>query len=167
MEPIQFVLIVHYFGIEYFGKQHALHLLKILDQNYNITTDWEGGKFAGMDLAWYYNDKHENQSCRISMNEYIEKVRLKYGHPRPSKAQLSPHNYSEVIYGAKYQLTHEDDTSPSLDNQGTKQIQGIVGALLYYVRAVGKKLLVVLSYIGSQQAAAIERTKEAINQLLD
>ena len=35
--PIQFVLIVDDFGIEYVGKQHALHLLKILDQHYDIT----------------------------------------------------------------------------------------------------------------------------------
>ena len=40
--PIQFVLIVDDFGIKYVGKQHALHLLKILEQNYEITTNWEG-----------------------------------------------------------------------------------------------------------------------------
>ena len=56
--PIQFVLIVDDFGIKYVGKQHALHLLNILEQNYEITTDWEGKKFSGIDLAWDYNDKH-------------------------------------------------------------------------------------------------------------
>ena len=101
------------------------------------------------------------------MNGYIEKVLLKYGHPRPSKAQLSPHKHREVIYGAKEKSTHEDDTSMPLDNQGTKRIQGIVGALLYYAREVDNKLLVGLSSIGSQQAAATERTNEAINQILD
>ena len=101
------------------------------------------------------------------MNGYIEKVPFKYGHPHPSKAQLSPHKHREVIYGAKEQLNHEDDTIPPLENQGTKQIQGIVGALLYYGRAVDNKLLVGLSSIGYQQANATERTKEAINQLLD
>ena len=72
------------------------------------------------------------------MNGYIQKVLLKYGHPRPSKAQLSAHKHREVIYGTKYQLTHEDDTRPPLDNQGTKRIQGIVAAFLYYYRAVEK-----------------------------
>ena len=38
----QFVLIVDKSSIEYIGKQHALHLLKILEQNYEITTDWKG-----------------------------------------------------------------------------------------------------------------------------
>ena len=40
--PIQFVLIVDDFGIGYVGKQHTLHLLNILEQNYEITSGWEG-----------------------------------------------------------------------------------------------------------------------------
>ena len=101
------------------------------------------------------------------MNGYIQKVILNYGHPHPSKAQLSPHKHCEVIYGAKEQFTHEDDTSLPLDNQGTKRIQGIIGAFLYYDKSVDNKLLVGLSSIGSQQAAATERTNKAINQILD
>ena len=101
------------------------------------------------------------------MNGYIQKVPIKYGFPRPSKAQISPHKHRKVIYGAKEQLTHEDNTSTPLENQVTKRIQGIVGALLYYARAVDNKLLVGLSYIGSQQGAAAERTKESINKILD
>ena len=54
-----------------------------------------------------------------------------------------------------------------LYNQGKKRIQVIVGALLYYGRAVDNKLLFGLNYIGSQQAAATELTKEPINKLLD
>ena len=71
-----------------------------------------------------------------------------------------------MIYGVKEQLTPEDDTSPPLENQGTKRVNVIVGALLYYARAVDNKLLVGLSAIGYQQAAATQRTNEAINQIL-
>ena len=85
------------------GKEHALHLLNILEQNYEITTDWEGTKFAGIDLSWDYNVRHANQNCRISMDGYMKKVILKYGHPCPIKPQLSPHKHCEVIYGAKEQ----------------------------------------------------------------
>ena len=101
------------------------------------------------------------------MKGYIAKVLLKYGHPIPKKPQLSPHKHREVIYGAKEQLAPEDDTSPPLDRQGTKGVQGIVGALLYYARAMDNKLLVGLSAIGSQQASATQRTNETINQILD
>ena len=164
--PIQFFLLLDYFGIDYVGKERALHLLKTLEQNYEITTNWERF-FAGIDLAWYYNDRHANRTFRISMDGYISRVLIKYGHPCPSKTQLSPRKHLEVIYGAKEKLSQEDDTSTPLDNQGTKRIQGNVGALLYYARAVDNKLLVVLSAIISQQAAATERTNEAINHILD
>ena len=72
-----------------------------------------------------------------------------------------------MIYDAKEQLTHEDDTSLPLDNQGTKRIQVIAGALLYYTRAVENRLLVGLSYIVSHQDATTEHTNEAINHILD
>ena len=42
-----------------------------------------------------------------------------------------------------------------------------MGALLYYACAVDNKLLVTLSTIGGQKAAATKKTNEAINQLLD
>ena len=54
-----------------------------------------------------------------------------------------------------------------MDSQDTKRFQGVVGALLYYVRSVDNKLLIGLSDIGSQQASATQRTNEAINQILD
>ena len=101
------------------------------------------------------------------MDRYTAKGFLKYGHPSPKKHQLSPHKHREVIYCAKEQLAPKDDTTTPLDSQGTKRVQGIVSALLYYARAVYNKLLVGLSAIGSHQAAATQRTNEAINQILD
>ena len=59
------------------------------------------------------------------------------------------------------------DTSPPLNEKGIKRIQGIVGALLYVGRAFNNTLLVALSAIGAQQAAATENTAAEIEQLLD
>ena len=120
------------FGIEYVGKEHALHLLKTLELNYKISTNWEGITFAGINLAWDYHARCTKRTCRISIKGYIAKALLKYGHPIPNRLQLSLHKHREVIYGAKDQLAPEDDTTPPLDIQGTKRVQGIVGALLYY-----------------------------------
>ena len=133
------------FVIGYVGKEHALHLLRILELNYEITIDWKGKKFAVIDLAWYYHARRANQTCRISMKGYIAKVLL-----IPKKPQLSTHKHHEVIYGAKEQLFPEDDTTPPLDSKGTKRVQDIVSALLYYARAVDNKLLVGLSAMVSQ-----------------
>ena len=92
---------------------------------------------------------------------------LKYGNPIHKKPQISHHKHQEVLYGAKEQLAPEDDTSPPLESQGTKRVQGIVNALLYYARTVDNKLLVGQSAIGSQRDSATQRTNEAINQILD
>ena len=101
------------------------------------------------------------------MNGYIAKVLLKYGHPIPKKPQLSPHKHRKVIYGAKEQLSPEDYTTPPLDSQVKKRVQGIAVALLYYARVVDNKLPVGLSAIVSQQAAATQHTNEFIDQILD
>ena len=46
-------------------------------------------------------------------------------------------------------------------------MQSIVGALLFYGRSVNNKLLVALSELGKQKAAATQATNDAILQLLD
>ena len=83
------------------------------------------------------------------------------------KTQLSPHKHHPIEYEGTQQLVQPTDTSPPLNEKIIKRIQGFVGALLYVGRAVNNTLLLTLSAIGSQQAAAIEDTSAAIEQLLD
>ena len=92
------------------------------------------------------------------MNGYIHKLLIKYIHPRPHKPQLSPHKHRGVTYGAKEQINPEEYTGTGLDNKGTKRIQGIVGELLYYERAVDNKLIIGLCAIDAQQNAATQCT---------
>ena len=99
--PVQFVLIVDDFGIKYVRKEHALHFLKILDRHYEITADWEGNKLAGINLEWNYTEQLSIRTSHISMNGYINKLLIKYGHPRPRKPQIPLHKYREVTYRAK------------------------------------------------------------------
>ena len=162
-QPIMFVLIVDDFGIKYVGRRHADHLLNALQCDYTVKCDWTGAKFAGIDLTWDYTKR----TCRLSMKGYIQELRVKYGHATPAKPQHAPHKHREIVYGAKTQMSPDEDTSAKLDATGIKRVQGIVGSLLYYARAVDNKLLVALSAIGSQQAAATENTMVAVDQLLD
>ena len=50
----------------------------------------------------------------------------------PAPRNRNSHKQREVIYGAKEQLAPEDDTTLPLESQGTKRVQVIVRALLYY-----------------------------------
>ena len=101
------------------------------------------------------------------MDGYITNVQLKVIHKPPTKLQLSSHQHCEIMYGNKHQMTQEEDNTPALDLKGIYQVQAIVGSLLYYTQSVNNKLLVGLSAIGTQQAAATEKTEEAINQILN
>ena len=117
-QPIQFVLIVDNFGIEYVGRQHAHFLQKVLEAHYTITMDWEGKMFSGIDLHCNYASKNTERTCRISMDGYIDKLLIKYNHTRPTKPQLSPHCHREIVYGVKEKLNRAKDTSPALDAAG-------------------------------------------------
>jgi hypothetical protein len=79
------------------------------------------------------------------MPGYICNVHAKYKHPMLIKGQLSPHKHCEIVYDQTTQLTHDEPFSPPLSTEGVKRIQGIIGTLLYYARAVNNKLLATLS----------------------
>ena len=81
--------------------------------------------------------------------------------------KLTSHKQQEIKYGATQKLSSAEDTRPALDASGIKVIQSIIGALLYYARAVDNKLVVALSAIVYQQAVSTEDTAKAIKHLLD
>ena len=124
-------------------------------------------KFVGIDLEWNYAKKHSDRSCRLSMKNYIADLLFKLKHPNPKKPQKSPHKWIQINYGSRVQLSPDEDKSEPLDEEEVKWVQMVVGALLYYGRAVDNKLLTALSAIGSQQSKATENTKSAVNMLLD
>jgi hypothetical protein len=165
--PVMFALIVDDFAIQCVGDAHLDHLCQALKKHYEISEEIDGTHFAGMTLTWNYSPIHAKCSCRLSMPGYILNVCTRYKHPMPTKRQLSPHKHCEIIFGQTTQLTHVNPYSPPLSTEGVKRIQGIIGALLYYARAVDNKLLASLSTLSSQQATATEATGVAMNQLLD
>eukprot|EP00978_Attheya_sp_CCMP212_P041881 scaffold245865_cov61-Attheya_sp.AAC.1 len=56
---------------------------------------------------------------------------------------------------------------PILDTVGLKRIQGIVGTLLYYARALDSTMLMAIGSISSAQANGTEATAKAVAHLLD
>ena len=65
--PIQFMLIVDDFGVEYVGRNHAEHLDSVIKKFHEISEDWESENFAGIGLIWDYKQKHSGITCRLSM----------------------------------------------------------------------------------------------------
>ena len=100
------------------------------------------------------------------MEDYTKDLLSKVGHTKPIKAHISPHLHIPIVYGANKQFTADTNTSAPLDAKGILCVQKIVGALLYYGRAVEKKLMVSISTIGSQKSSDTVDTAVAVDQLL-
>ena len=118
-------------------------------------------------MKWNYNPVHTKRTVRLTMDDYIANLRVKFNHADPKKSQHSPYKHAPIIYVAKIHYAAEADDSAPLDKAGILRVQSIVGALLFYGRDVDNKLLVALSKLGQQQASATEATNDAITQLLD
>ena len=91
-----FILIVDNFGIEFCKQRHTDHLLSALQADYNVTTDWSGSKFAGINLKWDYTKR----TCRLTMPGTIPEICIKFNHSSPAKPQHAPHKHREIVYGA-------------------------------------------------------------------
>ena len=107
-----FCLIVNNFGVEYVGERHTLHLKQALVEHYELTVNWKGDLYSGINLEWNYDPIHSKRTVRLTMDEYIANLRVKYNHPNPSNPQHSPYKHALVIYGAKVQLRLNMTTAP-------------------------------------------------------
>ena len=160
--PTTFCLCVDDFGIKYYSKADANHLLACLRENYKISVDWEGKNYCGLTLDWNY----EKGYVDISIPGYVEKVCAKLNHPSPRFPQHAPHRWTQPSYGSKTQMAPVDN-SPLLDATGKKKVQSVTGSMLYYARTADSTMLPAINEISSQQSKPTEKTWEACKMLLD
>ena len=66
----KFCLCVDDFGVQYFSKDDANHLIAALQEKYIVTTDFSGKNFCGLDIHW--NNSHG--WLDISMNGFVQKT---------------------------------------------------------------------------------------------
>lgn len=110
--PIMFTLVVDDFGAKYKGLNNANHLLKALEEYYDVSVDWKGELYAGIKLNWNYDKGYVD----THVPGFVEKELHKYQHKPPSKSQHAPAKATPIQYGAKVQTTNVD-TSPTLSAQ--------------------------------------------------
>jgi hypothetical protein len=91
------------------------------------------------------------------MPGYVSNFLSKFQHDSPKHPQHTPSRYVTQVYGAKTQYATKVETPP-LASQQCLTIQKVAGSVLYYARAVD---------IAAEQTKATEKTKAAINQVLD
>jgi hypothetical protein len=123
---IVFTLVVDDFGIKYTDKKDVDHLMTVLQEHYQLTTDWEGKRYCGLTIDWDYDAR----TCDISMPGYIERALQRFQHPQPTRPQRSPHHWQKPNYGVKVQYADAEDSSPFLSDKETTRLQEILGTLL-------------------------------------
>jgi hypothetical protein len=158
------VLCIDDFGIKYFSKDDLDHFLRSIKKNYEYHIDETGSNYIGLSLNWEY----DKGMVEVSMPGYVEKLLKRTGHPPPTSPQHSPHEHLPFVLGAKGTRQYAlEDTSPKVDKKKTKYVQSVVGAVLYYARAVDYTLLPALSSIATQQSNPTENTVKKVKRLLD
>ena len=160
--PVQFTLVVDDFGVKYVGEEHALHLKKTLQEDYTVTTEWDGRRYIGITLDWDY----KRRQVHLSMPGYAKKALKQFKHTARKK-QNQPFPSAIIQYGAKKQYAKGESKSPRLDKAGKKFIQQVCGKFLFLGRAVDSTLLCPISAIASQASKPTEDTMEQTLQLLD
>ena len=161
-KPTKFCLCVDDFGVKYFTRQDADHLLNALRANYKISVDWEGKNYCGLSIRWNYPKNYVD----ISMPGYIQSTLARLQHKRPSRSQFAPHQWTRPAYGQKLQLAPIDNT-PKLDKKGIHFVQSCVGSFLYYARAVDPTMLPAINEISGSQSSPTEQTLHACTMLMD
>jgi hypothetical protein len=161
--PINISFVVDDFGGMYVGLEHAEHLKAALEENYEISTDWDGALYCGIKLTWDYVAR----TVDLSTPGYIAAVLHRLYHPHTTLPQHAPKKMQDINYGAKLQFAMPADTTTPLTHAEKLTLQQVIGCLLYYARAVDPTMLVVLSTLASTHAKGTEVTAAAMHQLLD
>ena len=159
---ISFTLVVDDFGVKYTKKEDVEHLLACLRTTYQMTADWEGKRYVGIDLKWDYT----NRDLYCSMDGYIESALKQFQHSIPKQKYIAPSKMAPRDYGAKVQLVKEDTSAPLTAKQKTF-IQQVTGKLLYYARSVDMTMLHALNEIAIHTANGTQATLAATMHLLN
>ena len=72
----RFCLCVGDFGIKYYSKSDADHLLSAIGQTYKYKTDWEGKNCCGLSFNWNYIEGYVD----VSMPGYVQKTLQRLQH---------------------------------------------------------------------------------------
>jgi hypothetical protein len=69
-QPIQFTLVVDDFGVKYIGKEHTLHLHKVLEAHYQLTCDWTGQCSLAEPLIGITNKDKSTFLCQVMSRKH-------------------------------------------------------------------------------------------------
>jgi hypothetical protein len=161
-KPIQFVLVVDDFGIEYLKQEDLDHLIGLLEKHYDVAVDLDGKEFVKIELDWDY----KNRKVHLSMAPYLQKSLQQFNNIVTTKHQDSPYPYTKPKYGAKQQFS-EYNTSAPVGKDEQKYVQQVTGKFNWYARGVDGTLLTPISALTAQQAKPTQTMMQRVQQFLN
>ena len=115
------------------GKEHADHLISVLEQHYKVAKDWSGERYGGIKLDWDYTKR----KVHLSMPSYCKEALFRFNHVL-GKLRHQPHKHPVPTYGATAQYAKEDDASSLLSGKENKFVQQVTGTFLFLRQSSGQ-----------------------------
>ena len=145
------------FGIKVLDNVHANHPVSTLKKYYEVTVDWKGQIFVGIQLKW----DCEKQTLDTHVPGFIPSESHKYQHKTPSNPQHATEKAAPIQYGAKVQTTTHD-TLPCISAERIRRIQEVVGTFAWYLRTVDPNMATTMSSIASRKLKGTEKLEEEV-----
>ena len=83
--------------------------MTVLREHYNISSNWNGKRYLGLDLYWdYYNHK-----VYLPMLGYVAEALTRFRQKHPQKPQDLPYLNIKPTYGTKAKYKEAADKSPT------------------------------------------------------
>jgi hypothetical protein len=104
----------------------------------------------------------------MSMPGYIEWALLRFKHvPTTKLPEHSPYPWQRPNYGANTQFATLPNSTPALDTADKTRILEVLGALLFYARAIDSTMLTAIGELATEQSQATTTTMTKLAQLLN
>lgn len=160
---IAFTLVVDDFGVKYKHKHELQHFLDALKEVYRYKVDMDGKRYLGMTI----DIDRAKKTVALSMPGYVTQAINRYD-PRQQVPECnSPMMFIQPVYGSKKTQQATVDTSEALvDLDRIRRIQQIIGAFMYYARAVDPSMLPAVTKLSSRQSNPTVEVEQAANRLL-
>jgi len=157
---IGFILTVDDFLIKWKKKEDLDYLINSLENHYTMKVDINGRHYIGLTIA---HDKITN-TITISLPGYIDNIMKKFN-VQSVKQCDNPVSSMEQMHNTTQQYDHHDKSLPATLEE--KQfIQQVVGAVLYYSRAVGYSVITAICKVAREQSAPTKETVKKVKRIL-
>jgi hypothetical protein len=159
---ITFCLVVDDFGVKYDKQEDLDYLVSCLSDKYHVKVHPVGTKYLGFTIDYNRPDRTLTMSYPKYIPDLLARLR-----PNGIKHCHSPAIYTPPSYGRTGpQPATQTPISPPASPAQLKELQVIVGSLLYYSRAVDATMLPAVCALACEQAAPTLATMIAAERLL-